>query len=211
MKVYVGTRFPMWKAAKAMHAALEDAGHEPTSSWVAIAERLDGRCDAVPAGDPERVANAVLDRNDVGRSDAIILLVPSFGGTGMWFEAGLATGLGKRVIYVGDGLRRTVFAELGEVYSCAAAAIAALASDTRTGRSALGSIADELARARRSHRGSFASAHEGFAVLLEEVEELKAEVFKGGTQKRSLSRMRQEATQVGAMAARFLVDLCGAS
>lgn len=52
------------------------------------------------------------------------------------------------------------------------------------------------------------SAHEGFAVLLEEVEELKAEVFKGGKQKRDIKAMRAEAVQVAAMALRFIEDVC---
>jgi hypothetical protein len=52
--------------------------------------------------------------------------------------------------------------------------------------------------------GPFASAHEGYAVLLEEVEELWHEVKHG-----TLDRQRDEATQVAAMALRFLVDVCG--
>ena len=55
----------------------------------------------------------------------------------------------------------------------------------------------------------FNSAHEGYAVLLEEVEELKAEVFKGGSQPRDMTAMRKEAIQVAAMALRFLNDVCG--
>ena len=53
----------------------------------------------------------------------------------------------------------------------------------------------------------FNSAHEGFAVLLEEVDELKAEVWKSPS-KRDPSAMRKEAVQVAAMALRFLVDCC---
>ncbi len=54
--------------------------------------------------------------------------------------------------------------------------------------------------------GRFNSAHEGYAVLLEEVEELKAEVFKHAEQ-RSLSAMRKEAIQIAAMACRFITDI----
>lgn len=60
----------------------------------------------------------------------------------------------------------------------------------------------------------FNSAHEGFAVLLEEVEELKQEVFWGkskdaGTNAREAGeRMRAEAVQVAAMALRFIKDVC---
>ena len=54
------------------------------------------------------------------------------------------------------------------------------------------------------------SAHEGYAVLLEEVDELWAEVKKGGSEPRSIARMRAEAIQVGAMAMRFIHDVCEA-
>ena len=52
--------------------------------------------------------------------------------------------------------------------------------------------------------GPFASAHEGFAVIQEEVDELWAEI-KGG---QDVERMRAEAVQVAAMAMRFVIDLC---
>ena len=53
--------------------------------------------------------------------------------------------------------------------------------------------------------GPMASAHEGYAVLLEEVDELW-EAIKAKPQDRGL--MRIEAIQVAAMAIRFLVDCC---
>jgi hypothetical protein len=54
----------------------------------------------------------------------------------------------------------------------------------------------------------FNSAHEGFAVLKEEVDELWDEVKKN--QKiRSIEKMRKEAIQVAAMALRFLNDIDG--
>jgi hypothetical protein len=56
--------------------------------------------------------------------------------------------------------------------------------------------------------GPFASAHEGYAVILEEVDELWDEVKNG---KRPGARLRQEneARQVAAMGARFLLDAEG--
>jgi len=54
---------------------------------------------------------------------------------------------------------------------------------------------------------SFHSAHEGFAVLLEEVEELKEHVFTNQG-KRDIPAMRHEAIQVAAMALRFVIDCC---
>lgn len=56
--------------------------------------------------------------------------------------------------------------------------------------------------------GSFNSAHEGYAVILEELEELKAEVFKK-KDARDINRMRKDAIQVATMAIRFVNDVCG--
>jgi hypothetical protein len=53
----------------------------------------------------------------------------------------------------------------------------------------------------------FNSAHEGYAVLLEEIDELWDEVKKS-PKKRDLVLMRAEAVQVAAMALRFLIDVC---
>jgi len=65
----------------------------------------------------------------------------------------------------------------------------------------------ELARAVRKY-GRFKSAHEGLAIIYEEFDELKLEVWKR-PKKRSETRMRKEAMQLGAMAVRFMLDICG--
>ncbi len=54
---------------------------------------------------------------------------------------------------------------------------------------------------------SMNSAHEGYAVLLEEVEELWDEVKKRPSM-RDPAKMRAEAVQVAAMALRFILDVC---
>jgi hypothetical protein len=64
----------------------------------------------------------------------------------------------------------------------------------------------EVDRATSIH-GPFASAHEGYAVLLEEVDELWDEVKKK-KQNRDLGNMRKEAIQIAAMAVRFVKDIC---
>lgn len=64
--------------------------------------------------------------------------------------------------------------------------------------------ARELERARALH-GPMVSAHEGYAVLLEELDELWAEVKKREPDK---ARLRAEAIQVAAMALRFVMDVC---
>ena len=53
----------------------------------------------------------------------------------------------------------------------------------------------------------YSSAHEGFAVLLEEVDELKEHVWKQQTN-RDLDEMRKEAIQIAAVALRFATEVC---
>lgn len=55
--------------------------------------------------------------------------------------------------------------------------------------------------------GPFNSAHEGFAVMMEEFDELWDHV-KVNQKNRDLVAMRKEAMQVAAMAIRFMVDVC---
>lgn len=57
----------------------------------------------------------------------------------------------------------------------------------------------------RSMYPDMRSAPEGYAILLEEVDELWAEIKKKSPDK---EQMRQEALDVAAMAVRFIVDLC---
>lgn len=67
-------------------------------------------------------------------------------------------------------------------------------------------IIEEYGRATETN-GPFHSAHEGFAVILEELDELKAEVWKKDAE-RDYGKMIEEAVQIGAMALRFLADIC---
>jgi hypothetical protein len=66
-------------------------------------------------------------------------------------------------------------------------------------------IHDEVFRA-MSLWPPMASAHEGYAVILEELEELWEHV-KTNQKRRNLAAMRTEAIQVAAMAVRFVADL----
>ena len=67
-------------------------------------------------------------------------------------------------------------------------------------------IEEEYARAIAAFPDGFRSPHEGYAILLEEVDELWDEV-KGKRDPETMARMKKEAVQVGAMAVRFLVML----
>lgn len=68
-------------------------------------------------------------------------------------------------------------------------------------------VGDELRGAQDKHR-PMASAHEGWAVIKEELDELWDEVRKGGSLPRNAEAMRHEAIQVAAMAVRFAIDIC---
>lgn len=65
----------------------------------------------------------------------------------------------------------------------------------------------ELLLAKLNHPHPWHSAHEGFAILLEEVDELKAHVW-ARQDERDLRAMRTEALQVAAAAMRFVLDVC---
>ena len=67
-------------------------------------------------------------------------------------------------------------------------------------------VVQEIQRARQQHN-PMRGAHEGYAVLLEEVEELWAEVKD---RRRNIPAMRAEAIQVAAMAIAFAVEVAGA-
>lgn len=65
-------------------------------------------------------------------------------------------------------------------------------------------VVSEICRAREKH-GPMRGAHEGYAVLLEEVDELWAEVK---AQKFDRNKARKEAIQIAAMAIAFAVEVC---
>lgn len=70
-------------------------------------------------------------------------------------------------------------------------------------------VMHELCEARQ-HFPAMRSAHEGFAILKEEVDELWEEVRNKSLSRTStnLVAMRREAIQVAAMAIRLVVDIC---
>ena len=65
-------------------------------------------------------------------------------------------------------------------------------------------ILHEYIRA-RTYFDKFNTAHEGYAVILEELDELWELIKTKGTTK---VQLEEEAIQVGAMALRFLIDCC---
>lgn len=69
-----------------------------------------------------------------------------------------------------------------------------------------GMVLAELHSAMADHP-KWHSAHEGYAVILEELDELKAWVWMK-QKNRDLDKMRKEAIQVAATAMRFVLDIC---
>lgn len=67
-------------------------------------------------------------------------------------------------------------------------------------------LVKEYSRAIALHPTGMRSAHEGFAILKEEVDELWDEVKKKQPTQ-DIEKLKKEALQVGAMALRFLVDI----
>jgi hypothetical protein len=65
----------------------------------------------------------------------------------------------------------------------------------------------EVRRAKAAWPGEFNSAHEGFAILNEEFDELRGHVWTN-QKRRDLAAMRKEAIQVAAMALRFAAECC---
>lgn len=66
------------------------------------------------------------------------------------------------------------------------------------------SIITELDRANKLYE-PFNSPHEGYAIMLEEMDELFEEIKRKQPDK---TRMREEAIQVGAMAIKFILSNC---
>ena len=62
----------------------------------------------------------------------------------------------------------------------------------------------ELKQANRMYGTSFTSPHEGYAVILEELDELFEEIRQKSPDK---ERLREEAIQVGAMAMKFIMSI----
>lgn len=77
---------------------------------------------------------------------------------------------------------------------------------TGTLQGVLAEVESEVARA-EALWPPLNSAHEGYAVLLEEVDEMKEHVWMN-QKRRDVAAMRKEAIEVAAMAVRFIRDVC---
>lgn len=68
-------------------------------------------------------------------------------------------------------------------------------------------VFEEVLRAKTLFPADFTNQHEGYAVILEELEELWDEVKKNG-RFYDLTRQKKEAIQCAAMCIRFATELC---
>ena len=73
-------------------------------------------------------------------------------------------------------------------------------------KTAIELITKEFIKATRDHK-PFNSFHEGYAVILEEMDELWEAIRSIKYKNQQSSKIREEAVQVAAMAIRFLCDL----
>lgn len=71
---------------------------------------------------------------------------------------------------------------------------------------AIADVLEELNRATKIH-GPWPTAHHGYAVILEELDELWAEIKRKETE-RNNKAMRTEAIHVAATALRFIIEIC---
>jgi hypothetical protein len=79
-------------------------------------------------------------------------------------------------------------------------------SESEKAENAITLIIREYQRATELN-GPFHSSHEGYAVIKEELDELWDEVKKKARD-RDYTELEKEAVQVGAMALRFIIDIC---
>lgn len=110
--------------------------------------------------------------------------------------------------YVGDGVAAKAeqkswkFRRTGIIHRLVALGV----EPSKRRDAALALVRGELTEAAKNFH-LHSSAHESYAVLLEEMDELKAEVWKRQDQ-RDYEALAKEAVQVAAMALRFLTDIC---
>jgi nucleoside 2-deoxyribosyltransferase len=199
VKVYIAAPYPERAAAQQVMRRLNEEGIEVTSTWLVQEDKLEDQY-------------ARLDLADVARADVLVALnLPGYenaGTGGRHIEFGYALALGKPIVLV--GARSNIFHYLDDVAVCDEAeligelqAIADSRIAALTPEAAIARVVAELRRAETKHK-PFNSFHEGYAVILEEVEELWDDV-KADRHNAALA----EAVQVSAMGLRFVVNLSG--
>jgi hypothetical protein len=196
MRVYIAAPYPWRDNAIAQMRQVEAAGFEVTSTWLR-------------AVDTENDVHARLDLADVARADVLVAINPpafhNAGTGGRHVELGYAIALAKTIVLV--GAPSNIFHHLSDVVhvpdcSRIVEALEALpAPPPRAELDAMNAIVAEFYRAEAKHK-PMNSHHEGYAVILEELDELWDDV-KADRKDAAL----KECVQVGAMALRFIANL----
>lgn len=215
MKMYVaGSWLEQTTRARPIITRLKGAGvtitHDWTTADIADASTKDD------AGLPvcRRKTDATNDFKGVVGADLLWLLAPDTPNAyGSWVELGLALASGIPTIVSGANIGRSIFTELAtarfmtdeEAFHVVLSMNQTLVSNKGAVNSLLHAVRGELERA--MVWPAMNSAHEGFAVLHEEVDELWDHV-KTNQNRRDLDAMKTEAIQVAAMATRFAVEVC---
>jgi hypothetical protein len=110
MDIYIAAPYPIRDRAVALMQRLEAEGFGVTSTWLREDDELADKY-------------AQLDLDDIGRSDALVLMNPdewkNAGTGGRHVEMGFALGLNRHVVVVGE--RSNIFHYLDEVVICAEA------------------------------------------------------------------------------------------
>lgn len=106
----------------------------------------------------------------------------------------------------GEEIKETGTAYNGEPVHIGCYHKAGDAADNGEKEEVLNEIGNEVKRAKRLYPNNFVNQHEGYGVILEELDELWGEIKKN-QQDYDLSKQRKEAIQCAAMLVRFITEL----
>jgi len=199
-RVYIAAPYPIRDVAIALMRRLEVSGCEVTSTWLKAPDKLSDEF-------------ARVDLADVARADVLIALNPDGwqerGTGGRHVEFGYALALGKPILLIGQ--RANIFHHLSTVKAVEdwedlakhVKNIALLDGQIITRDTAVSHVLAEFSRAEAKHCPMH-SPHEGYAVILEELDELWDEVKADRGRQQSALR---EAVQTAAMGLRYVRDL----
>lgn len=200
MKVYIAAPYPVRDRAATMMRVLELRGVEVTSRWLKAPDTM---CDE----------HARKDLEDVAAADVLLALNPEGwedkGTGGRHVELGYAIALGKPILLVGE--RTNIFHYLSSIvqvdeisdFSKHVKTLGDTVCADFTPERAIAMVVREFLRAERKHK-PMNSPHEGYAVILEELDELWDEVK---ADRGRLNSGLDEAVQVSAMGLRYVLDM----
>lgn len=199
MKIYLAAKYARREELLPLAETMTSFGHECTSTWL--------------TGETEiSTANAEMDLRDVARADALLFFSEErdvgYMTGGRHVEFGYAVALRKQMAVV--GCRENIFHMLKGVTHFESFEEAMLSIETASRplvpySDVCADVLAELHRAER-HGASFASLHEAYAVILEELDEVW-DITKQKRKNRSESELLKELVQVAAMAIKAIESM----